>query len=109
MAAGISARWTVSSPKRLENAPDAPTLKEQGIELELLNWRSVVAPPGLSAEQTKALTDTVEKMVKSKEWQEILKARGWDDSFLAGAAFDTFLKNEIERVSKVMHEVGLVK
>ena len=99
----------VSSPKRLENAPDAPTLKEQGIDLELLNWRSVVAPPGLSAEQTKTLIDTVEKMVKSKEWQEILKARGWDDSFLAGAAFDAFLKAEIERVSKIMTEVGLVK
>ena len=81
----------------------------EGIDLELLNWRSVVAPPGLSADQTKALTDTVEKMAKSKEWQEILKARGWDDSFLAGAAFDTFLKGEIERVSKVMTEVGLVK
>ena len=65
--------------------------------------------PGLSAEQTKALIDTVEKMVKSKEWQEILKARGWDDSFLAGAEFDSFLKAEVERVSKVMHEVGLVK
>ncbi|MCA0420090.1 Bug family tripartite tricarboxylate transporter substrate binding protein [Bosea beijingensis] len=99
----------VSSSKRLENAPDAPTLKEQGIDLELLNWRSVVAPPGLSAEQTKALTDSVEKMVKSKEWQEILKARGWDNAFLPGAAFDTFLKGEIERVGKVMTEVGLVK
>lgn len=48
-------------------------------------------------------------MAKSKEWQEILKARGWDDSLLTGAAFDTFLKGEIERVSKVMTEVGLVK
>ncbi|CAM5208130.1 hypothetical protein BTHI11S_01686 [Bosea thiooxidans] len=48
-------------------------------------------------------------MVKSKEWQEILEAHGWDHSFLAGAAFETFLKNEIERVSKVMTEVGLVK
>jgi putative tricarboxylic transport membrane protein len=48
-------------------------------------------------------------MVKSKEWQEILKARGWDDSFLAGDAFGAFLKDEITRVSKVMTEVGLVK
>ena len=43
-----------------------PVLKEQGIDLELLNWRSVVAPPGLTPEQTKALIDTVEKMAKSK-------------------------------------------
>ena len=74
-----------------------------------MNWRSVVAPPGLSAEQTKTLSDAIEKMVKSKEWAEILKARGWDDAYLGGAAFDAFLKAEQTRVSKVMTDVGLVK
>jgi len=99
----------VSAPKRLANAPDAPTLKEGGVNLELLNWRSVVAPPGLTAEQRKTLSDTVEKLVKSKEWAEILKARGWDDAYLGGADFETFMKAETERVSKVMLDVGLVK
>lgn len=99
----------VSSAKRLDNAPDAPTLKEGGVNLELLNWRSVVAPPGLSAEQRKTLSDAIEKLVKSKEWAEILKARGWDDAYLGGADFETFMKTETERVSKVMHAVGLVK
>ena len=99
----------VSSSKRLENAPDAPTLKEGGINLELLNWRSVVAPPGLSADQRKTLSDAMDKMVKSKEWAEILKARGWDDAYLGGADFEAFLKAENERVGKVMRDVGLVK
>ncbi len=99
----------VSSSKRLDNAPDAPTLKEGGVNLELMNWRSVVAPPGLSADQTKNLLDTVAKMVKSKEWAEILKARGWDDAYLGGAEFDAFLKAEQTRVTKVMTDVGLVK
>jgi len=99
----------VSSAKRLANAPDAPTLKEQGINLELLNWRSVVAPPGLSAEQRKTLSDAVEKLTKTKEWAEILKARGWDDAYLGGAEFEAFQKAEEARVSKVMHDVGLVK
>jgi len=99
----------VSSSARLANAPDAPTLKEGGVNLELMNWRSVVAPPGLSAEQTKTLSDAIERMVKSKEWAEILKARGWDDAYLGGADFDAFLKAEQARVAKVMTDVGLVK
>jgi putative tricarboxylic transport membrane protein len=99
----------VSSSKRLENAPDAPTLNEGGIDLELLNWRSVVAPPGLSAEQRKTLSDAVEKMSNSKEWAEILKARGWDNAYLGGADFEAFMKSEETRVSKVMRDVGLVK
>jgi putative tricarboxylic transport membrane protein len=99
----------VTSPKRLANAPDAPTFKEQGVNVELLNWRSVVAPPGLSADQRKALADAMDKMVKSKEWAEILKARGWDDAYLPSAEFETFLKAENDRVQKVMTDVGLVK
>ncbi|HEY5796894.1 MAG TPA: tripartite tricarboxylate transporter substrate binding protein [Bosea sp. (in: a-proteobacteria)] len=99
----------VSSPARLANAPDAPTLKEGGVNLELMNWRSVVAPPGLSADQTKTLSEAISKMVKSKEWAEILKARGWDDAYLGGAEFEAFLKAEQARVAKVMTDVGLVK
>ena len=99
----------MTSPKRLTNAPDAPTFKEQGVDLELLNWRSVVAPPGISAEQRKALADAMDKMVKSKEWAEILKARGWDDAYLASAEFETFLKAEKARVEGVMKTVGLIK
>lgn len=99
----------VSSPARLANAPDAPTFKEQGVDLELLNWRSVVAPPGLNAAQTQTLADAVGKMAKSKEWNEILKARGWDDAYLPAAEFATFLKAEEARVAKVMKDVGLIK
>src|SRR6188474_2131877 len=46
----------VSSPERISGL-DIPTFKEQGIDLVITNWRSVVAPPGITAEQKKALTD----------------------------------------------------
>ena len=98
----------VTSPQRLQGA-DAPTLKEQGVNLEIINWRSVVAPPGLTPEQRKALTDAVEKMAKSKEWAEILKQKGWDDAYLSGDAFAAFMKQEQARVKEVLTSVGLVK
>jgi putative tricarboxylic transport membrane protein len=98
----------VTSPQRLPGV-DAPTLKEQGINLDITNWRSVVAPPGITADQRKALTDTVDKMAKSKEWAEILKQKGWDDAYLSGDAFAAFLKQEQTRVTDVLKSVGLVK
>jgi putative tricarboxylic transport membrane protein len=98
----------ITSPNRLSNV-DGPTLKEQGVELEIANWRSVVAPPGLSANQKKALVDTVDKMVKSKEWQDILKQKGWDDAYLSGDAFAKQLNEDIARTREVLMSVGLVK
>jgi putative tricarboxylic transport membrane protein len=98
----------VSSPQRMPGV-DVPTFKEQGVDLVITNWRSVMAPPGISEQQKKALTDAVEKMAKSNAWQEILKQKGWDDAFMAGEPFAKFLKDEQTRVRKVLTDVGLVK
>ena len=98
----------VTSEKRIAGV-DIPTFKEQGIDLVLANWRSVVAPPGITAEQKKVLGDAVEKMVKSDAWKDILKQKGWDDAYLAGDAFADFLKKETARVTEVLKSVGLVK
>src|SRR5262245_45593307 len=88
---------------------DVPTLKEQGIDLVISNWRSVMAPPGISPAQRKTLIDLVEAMVKSPAWADILKQKGWEDAFLSGDAFAAFLKEEIARVSGVLKSVGMVK
>jgi putative tricarboxylic transport membrane protein len=106
--AGKMRALAVSSGKRVEGA-DVPTLKEQGMDVELMNWRSVVAPPGITPEQRKTLSDAVEKTVKSKEWAEVLKARGWEDYYLPGDQFAAFLKTEQVRVGDVLKSIGLVK
>jgi putative tricarboxylic transport membrane protein len=106
--AGKLRALAVSSGKRLANA-DVPTLKEQGMDVEVVNWRAIMAGPGITADQKKALTETMEKLVKSKEWAEILKQRGWEDFYLAGEPFTAFLKEEQSRVGDVLRSVGLVK
>jgi putative tricarboxylic transport membrane protein len=97
-----------TSPQKLANV-DGPSLKEQGVNLEIANWRAVVAPPGLSADQRKTLTETVDKMAKSKEWQDIMKQKGWDDAYLSGDAFAKFLTDDNARTKEVLVSVGLVK
>jgi putative tricarboxylic transport membrane protein len=88
---------------------DVPTFKEQGVDLVLTNWRSVVAAPGITPDQKKVLADAVDKMVKSPAWQEVLKQKGWDNAYLSGDAFADFLKKENVRVIDVLKSIGLVK
>jgi putative tricarboxylic transport membrane protein len=98
----------VSSPERLPGV-NVPTFKEQGIDLVLTNWRSVVAAPGITPAQKTALDQLMERTVKSKAWQEQLKQKGWDNAFLPANAFATFLQEEIVRVGGVLKSLGLVK
>jgi putative tricarboxylic transport membrane protein len=98
----------VTSEKRISGS-DIPTFKEQGIDLVIANWRSVVAPPGITPEQRKTLSNAIENMVKSDAWKDILKQKGWEDAYLSGDAFADFLKKENARVTDVLKSVGLVK
>ena len=98
----------VTAPTQREGMA-TPTLKDQGVDLEITNWRSVVAPPGISQEQRKTLTETIDRMVKSPAWQEVLKQKGWDDAYLSGDEFAAFLKAENARVHEVLSSIGLVK
>ena len=45
---------------------DVPSLGEQGVDVELTNWRGLVAPPGLTAEQRQALIDIVTEMTQGR-------------------------------------------
>jgi putative tricarboxylic transport membrane protein len=98
----------VTAPTQRESMA-TPTLKDQGVDLEITNWRSVVAPPGISPEQRKTRTETIDRMVKSPAWQDVLKQKGWDDSYLSGDEFAAFLKTENARVREVLTSIGLVK
>jgi putative tricarboxylic transport membrane protein len=88
---------------------NAPTLKESGINVVIGNWRGLVGPPGMSADARARVVGMLDKMAKSKTWQDTLKKQGWDDAYLSGDAFGAFLKEENGRTAKVLTEVGLVK
>ena len=106
--AGKLRALAVSTPKRVAGA-DVPTLKEQGLDVELVNWRGVVAGPGITAAQKLAFSAAVAKAVKSPEWEKVLKARGWDNAYLGPDEFAQFLKAEQVRVNEVLTLLGLVK
>jgi putative tricarboxylic transport membrane protein len=81
---------------------DAPTLQEQGLSVELVNWRAVVGPPGMSDDDKARLTDVVARAARSARWQRILADRGWADAYLDGDAFARYLTSERLRLEPVV-------
>jgi len=98
----------ISSDKRIPGL-DIPTFVEQGVNLSLANWRGVVAPPGISAQQRAALTSLVDRMVKSAGWKAVLAKNDWIDMYQAGPQFEEFLKQEDIRAAAVLKSIGLVE
>jgi len=99
----------VSSATRLPDAKNIPTLKEQGLNLEVFNWRGVFGAPGITSAQRAALTKQVADAVKSRSWQEALKRNDWSDVFLTGDPFKAYIDSEQKRVAQVLKDIGLTR
>lgn len=86
---------------------DVPSLGEQGIDVELTNWRGIVAPPGLSQEQRQALIDIVTDMHAGGAWHDTLARNRWKDTFLTGDEFGTFITEEMVRIGEISDKLGI--
>ena len=96
----------VSSPEPVEGV-EAPTIIESGLEVELSNWRGVVAPAELSDEDRASLLSTIDKMVNSEEWAAELERNGWESFYQSGDAFVEFLSEQATQTEEVLAEIGL--
>ena len=97
----------VTSDKRLPGI-NVPTMKEQGFDVVLGNWRGVYGGPGITAEQRAALTDIILKATKSKSWADDLAKNNWTSALMTGKAFDEFVDNEFASLRGTMHLAGML-
>ncbi len=88
---------------------DIPTLKEQGLDVVLANWRAVVAPPGIDDASKAALLAAVDTTVKSDAWKKVLADKKWTDLYLAGDDFGKLIEAENAATTEILKGVGLVK
>jgi putative tricarboxylic transport membrane protein len=96
----------VSSSQRIAGV-DVPTLKEQGVDVELFNWRGVFAPPAINDAQKQALIGLVDRMAKSPAWAEELKKRDWTPIYIAGEEFGRYVQSETDRIEAILRDLGL--
>ena len=96
-----------TAPTRLKGI-NVPTLKEQGINVEIGNWRGVYGAPGITPPQRKALTDLVLKALKTRAWAEALEKNAWTPAVLAGPEFDEFVDREFASLRATMVKAGMV-
>lgn len=97
----------VTAPSRIKGI-DVPTLKEQGFNVELGNWRGVYGAPGITAAQAKALGDMIVKATKTKSWAEALEKNGWTPALLVGAEFADFVDRDFAGLRATMVKAGMV-
>ena len=105
IAAGTLRALAISSSERLSGL-NVPTLREQGVDVQFENWRSLVAPPGISTSDRRRLETTVDAMVQSAEWREALQRYRWIDRYLTGPQLSAFVDAEEQRARDILRKLG---
>jgi len=106
--AGKLKAFAVTSPKRLSNLPDVPTLSESGLTgYDSTGWFGLVAPTGtppqiiqrLHAEFTAALND---ESIKSQ-----MRQNGMEPIATSIEGFDSYIKSETQKWAKVIKQANI--
>ena len=85
-----------------------PTMKEQGFNVEIGNWRGVYGAPGITAEQSKVLIDLIVKATKTRSWAESLEKNNWTPALLTGKGFGDFVDREFASLRATMVKAGMI-
>lgn len=106
--AGKLRALAVTAASRVKDI-DVPTLKEQGINVEFVNWRGLMAAPEISEAQRQELVKVVTQMAKSEAWKATLEKNEWVDMLMTGDEFKSYVEAEQKTVFKLVNDLGLVK
>lgn len=96
----------VSAPHKTDGIA---SLKEQGIDVELGNWRGIFGAPGISAQQRDALVAMIKAGTETPAWKATLEKLGWTGYFLGGDDYRKFIEEDTKRVSAVIDSLGIKK
>lgn len=104
--AGSIRALAVSAPEAQEGN-DVPTMKSQGYDIVLENWRGWLAAPGITDAEKEELLAIITETNDSPEWKDALARNQWSDAFLTGPELEEFVRMDTERTEKLVEELGL--
>lgn len=96
----------ITAAERKEGV-DVPTFKEAGYDVEIANWRGILGAPGMPDDNYALWVDRFTQLNDSEQWKTVLETQGWDQFFLPGAEFGTFIAEETTRIGGILKDAGL--
>jgi Uncharacterized protein conserved in bacteria len=98
----------ITAPNRVGDAPEVPTLKEQGFDVQFVNWRGFFAPKSMSGGDVKKIAKMLGDVQKTSEWETVRKRNAWVNIYNPGSKFDKFLKKQTKEMTNLMKELGVI-
>lgn len=98
----------VTADARVDAAPDAMTMMEQGIDTTFVNWRGFFGAPGMSDEKLAQYQAAIAAMYDTEEWETVRARNGWVNIHNPGDDFEAFLVEQEQVIGDLMRKLGFL-
>jgi tripartite-type tricarboxylate transporter receptor subunit TctC len=109
MKAGKLRALACFGEKRAAAAPDVPTLRELGYDVQFSLWVGVFAPKGTPEAATKVLREDIGKVANGDQFKTAIHNIGDEVAYLDGPAFAKFWDEDAKRVESAVQTIGRVQ
>ena len=100
----------VSAPGRLSGAlAPVPTLREQGVNAVVDNFRLMMGPPDLTAAQVAYWDQVMAKLTADVEWRKDLELNGWENTYMSSRNTAKYLQLQHAELKSALAELGFGK
>jgi tripartite-type tricarboxylate transporter receptor subunit TctC len=107
-AAGQVRALGTTGNKRSELTPDVPTVAEAGVPgYEATIWLGIMAPAGTPQPVVDKLNAEINKVIERPDVKEAWAKQGAVPMVMSPAAFDKYLRGDIEKWAKVVQASGI--
>jgi tripartite-type tricarboxylate transporter receptor subunit TctC len=96
-------------PRRDPALPDAPTAREQGVDVSLEAWRGIAAPKGTPIGVVAILEHAIRLTVESTEFERASEKYAVRPAFLPHAEFGDLIAKEDVEIARLLQAIGLKK
>ena len=98
----------VPAARRVTGLPNAPTLKEQGYDIQAGGLRGFVAPATIPADAAKTLETTLARVHKSAAWKDYMARNMYEDVYMNAEELGRWLGAQQAEQTAFLTEMGLV-
>jgi putative tricarboxylic transport membrane protein len=99
----------VTSLNRLPIVPDAPTLKESGINLHVGTGRGFAMPAGVPKEAAATMEATLARVYKTAQWKEHAQKNFYENIWMGSAEYAKHLNERRAQHGEFLKAVGIMQ
>ena len=99
----------LATRERSPALPSVPTLRDQGYDVVMGNWTTIMGPKGLAPAQVAFWEELLERTFNHPAWKSMLEAEALEADFRNSQALRELLARDYELERKMLTELGMAK